>query len=52
MTSSKLINHQKRILVREDDRPITIKERILKRVQMFAKQRKRIWEITIMAMPE
>ena len=28
MTSSKPINHQKRILVREDDRPITIKEKL------------------------
>jgi len=46
MTSSKPINHQKRILAREDDRPITIKEK-LKRVQMFVRQQKRIWEITI-----
>jgi len=46
MTSSKPINHQKRILEREDDQPITIKEK-LKRDQMFVKQQKRIWEITI-----
>jgi len=51
MTSSKLINHPKRILAREEDQPITIKEK-LKRDQMFVRQQKRIWEITIMAMPE